>query len=119
MDNEHAERLTEAVHDLNKTLERLTMKIQDAIDGLVALSTAADGLSNHTDALVTATTALIAAFTTGAGNPDLTPEQVAAVTNAQTIAAAATTETAKVDAAVASTDAVLPTPAPAGPTPTP
>lgn len=95
--------------DLQEMEKRIIMKVQDAIDALTNLSTAADGLSTKVDKLVTDTTGLI----TELGSTDLTPDQEAAVAKAQASATAAAAEGAKVDAAVAAADQVLPTPAPA------
>lgn len=117
MDNEHADRLVEVterlVHAINHQTERIIMTIKDAIDALTTLSTASDGLSVKVDRLVTDTQNLIRALSSA----DLTPDQQAAVTKAQASATAAATEGDKVDAAVTAADAVLPTPAPAAPTP--
>lgn len=105
--------LTKQLNCLHQLKDEVIMKTQDAIDALNALSTASDGLSVKVDNLVKDTTALITAL----GTTDLTPDQQAAVTKAQASATAAANEGDKVDAAVKAADAVLPTPAPAAPTP--
>lgn len=109
--SEHNERLIQATERLTRTIEhqteRLIMKIQDAIDALTSLTTAANGLSGKSDTLATDTSALITAL----GDADLTPDQQNAVTQAQASVAAVNAESEKVDAAVAAATAALP-PAP-------
>lgn len=97
--------------DLEEMERRFNNRMQEAIDALVKVSTAADSLSIKVDKLEAATTKLIEVVKSG-GTPS--PALKAAIATAEAAAANAAREGDEVDAAVKAADEVLPEPAPAG-----
>jgi len=95
-------------------LESIIMAtVKELIDAGTLLSTAADGLSARADKLIASADRVVAALQ----NVPLPPEADAAVAALKADAAATGAEGDKVDAEVTKLDAILPTPAPPGPTP--
>ena len=104
--------LFESIQLIAQQLNTIMSQLNDLIAASSALSTASDGLSVKLDNLVAKVDAAIAELQ----NETLSPSGEAALAALKTSATTAAAAGDKVDAEVTKLDAVLPTPAPAGPT---
>jgi hypothetical protein len=97
--------------DLEKMERKIMAKLEDLVAAATALSTSSDGLSIKVDDLVSKVDKVLATI----GSTDLPADAEAAVAALKTSKDKVVAQGDKVDAEVLKLDAVLPTPAPAGP----